>query len=301
MPKILITGSSGFLGKRILNSLNGNKVVRLGRSDRNEIICDLSLNIPQLPHVDLVIHNAGKAHTVPKNALESQAFFDVNLTGTFNLLKGLEKSGLPKYLVFVSSVSVYGLISGTEIHEDLELNALDAYGKSKIEAELLVKTWCKKNNVTYTILRLPLVVDSNPPGNLGSMIKGIKKGYYFNIGGGGAKKSMVLAIDVAKFILKAAEVGGTYNLTDGFNPTFNELSKHIASQIGKSFVPNLPYFFAKLLAKIGDFLGSSFPINSNKLAKITSPLTFDDTKAREVFGWNPIPVLEGFKLKLNDE
>jgi nucleoside-diphosphate-sugar epimerase len=144
---------------------------------------------------------------------------------------------------------------------------------------------------------LPLVVGENPPGNLGAMIRGIKIGYYFNIAGGNANKSMVLATDVAKFILKAAEKGGIYNLTDGQHPTFNELSKNIARKMGKSYVPNLPKLFAYILAKFGDHLGNKFPINSDKFLKITSTLTFDDNEARMAFGWNPSPVLDCFKIQ----
>ena len=204
-----------------------------------------------------------------------------------------------EHFVFISSVSVYGIIEGVNIKEESPLLAEDAYGKSKIDAEAIVQQWCDSHNVICTILRLPLVVGENPPGNLGAMIRGIKKGYYFNIAGGNAKKSMVLASDIAKFILKAAEVGGTYNLTDGIHPTFNELSNNISRQFSKSFVPNMPLFIANVLAKIGDILGNTFPINSNKLSKITSTLTFDDSKARAAFGWNPTPVLESFKLLEN--
>ena len=135
-----------------------------------------------------------------------------------------------------------------------------------------------------------------PPGNLGEMIKGIQNGYYFNIGGGKAKKSMVLAEDVAKSILKVAEIGGIYNLTDGYHPSFCELSINISFQLGKSRPRNLPLWLAKGLALIGDLLGAKTPFNSNKLHKITSDLTFDDSKAREAFGWNPTPVLEGFEI-----
>lgn len=205
-------------------------------------------------------------------------------------------SFLPKSFVYISSVSVYGLNNGMQINEDQLLLAQDAYGKSKIEAEIIVKEWCVKNNVKCTILRLPLVLGSNAPGNLGKMIHGIKKGYYFNISGGIAQKSMVLSSDIAKFILKAAEVGGTYNLTDGYNPNFKELSHLIAFQLNKKFVPNIPLFLAKLLAFVGDKIGPIFPINSNNLNKITSTLTFDDSKARKAFGWKPTAVLKGFNI-----
>jgi nucleoside-diphosphate-sugar epimerase len=128
------------------------------------------------------------------------------------------------------------------------------------------------------------------------MIKGIQKGYYFNIGGGKAKKSMVLSDDIAKSIIKVAEIGGIYNLTDGYHPSFAELSNTISMQLGKGKPVNMPLWLARLIAKFGDLLVSKAPLNTNKLKKITSDLTFDDRKAREVFGWNPTPVLEGFTI-----
>ena len=300
LKQVLLTGANGFLGNYI-NKFTSNfiNVFTLGRLNCF-INCDLSNSIPLLPEVNIVIHAAGKAHSVPKTSLEKQLFFEVNFNGTQNLLKGLELcKSLPKAFIFISSVAVYGRENGLNISEDAPLLAKDPYGLSKIQAENLIKEWCKKNNVICTILRLPLLVGANPPGNLGVMIRGIQKGYYFNIAGGNAKKSMVLASDIAKFILKAAEFGGTYNLTDGIHPTFNELSKNLSHQFGRSFVPNMPLFVANLLAKLGDLLGNSFPINSNKLSKITSTLTFDDSKARNAFGWKPTPVLEGFKIMID--
>ena len=291
---ILLTGSNGFLGKHLINNLPAETIKTLNRS-ASDYEVDLSINIPCFTdNFDTVIHNAGKAHIIPKSKEEVATFYNVNVLGTINLLKGLSNS-LPKRFVFISSVSVYGSIFGVNLNENCSLLAEDPYGKSKIDAEFVVNKWCEEHNVICTILRLPLIVGENPPGNLGSMIQGIKKGYYFNIAGGNAKKSMVLASDVAKFILRAAEVGGIYNLTDGIHPTFNDLSKSISRNLDKSFVPNMPLFIAKVIAKIGDIVGNAFPINSDKLSKITSTLTFNDSKARNAFGWNPTPVLEGFK------
>ena len=290
----MLTGSNGFLGKYLINNLPANIIKTLNRG-ASDYKVDLSINIPTFTdNFAIVIHNAGKAHIIPKSKEEIAAFYNVNVIGTQNLLKGL-KNNLPKQFVLISSVSVYGLIEGENIAENAALLANDPYGKSKIAAEFIVKKWCEEYNVTCTILRLPLVVGVNPPGNLGSMILGIKKGYYFNIAGGNAKKSMVLASDIAKVILKAAEVGGIYNLTDGIHPTFNDLSKSISRNLDKSFVPNMPLFIAKVIAKIGDIVGNPFPINSDKLSKLTSTLTFNDSKARNAFCWNPTPVLEGFK------
>ena len=45
------------------------------------------------------------------------------------------------------------------------------------------------------------------------------------------------------------------------------------------------------------FTVPDFTAFTNKLLKITSTLTFDDSKARMSFDWKPTPVLEGFKLQ----
>jgi len=295
--KILLTGASGFLGKTLIRSFRKYDVTALGRTS-SDIIHNLTSGIPDLPSCEIVLHAAGKAHSFAKTKAEKLDFFNVNFKGTANLLKGIERSPvLPKSFVFVSSVSVYGLDHGILIGETFPLNAKDPYGLSKIQAEQIIQDWCAKNSVICSILRLPLIAGPTPPGNLRSMVRGIKRGYYFNIAGGKAKKSIVLAEDIAKIIPKVAEVGGIYNLTDGYHPSFSELAELIAKQLGRSRPTNIPIWLAKLMARSGDILGSRAPINSDKLKKITSDLTFDDSKARLMLGWNPTPVLEGFKIK----
>lgn len=296
MMNILLTGSNGFLGKTIFNILKEeNTILSLSRNS-GDYKLNLEKHIPYFESpFDLVIHAAGKAHMTPKTENEKKQFHEVNVVGTENLLKGLKKIGAPKQFVFISSVSVYGQESGYNINEIHPLKAQDPYGLSKIKAELIVMEWCKKHKVLCTILRLPLVVGNNPPGNLGTMLRAIEKGYYFNIGGGQTQKSMVLAEDVASIIPKVASVGGIYNLTDGIHPDFNELSITIAKQKKKNKPLNLPLFIIKLIGYVGDIVGDSAPINSLKIKKITSDLTFDDSKARELLGWNPQSVLEYLK------
>jgi nucleoside-diphosphate-sugar epimerase len=296
---ILLTGASGFLGRLFLKNLTIDFNVKTLSKSAGDYIVTLDQCIPAFNETyNIVVHLAGLAHSITNNPVENELFHKVNVIGTQNLLEGLNKSGVPKSFVFISSVSVYGLDSGTGFDEYSNLKAIDPYGKSKIEAERIICNWCKQHNVVCTILRLPLVVGNNPSGNLGAMIKGIKKGYYFNIGGGTAKKSMVLAEDVAKIITEVAKIGGIYNLTDGYHPTFAEISNTISIQLGKEKPMNIPFWLANIMAKFGDLLGGKAPLNRNKLKKITSDLTFDDSKAREAFGWNPAPVLEGFKINL---
>jgi nucleoside-diphosphate-sugar epimerase len=294
MKNVLITGTSGFLGQTLTNFLKVDYTIfELSKPDMLNSI-RLDKEVPAFSQAfDMVVHSAGKAHSIPKNEIERNKFFEVNVKGTENLLRGLALAGIPKQFVFISSVAVYGKEYGDSITENEKLKAKDPYGLSKIQAEQIVMDWCNKNKVVCTILRLPLLVGKNPPGNLGEMLKGIKKGFYYNIGGGKAKKSMVLAEDVSRFIPIIAPVGGTYNLTDGVHPSFSALSHAIA----KKKINNLPLSVAKIMGYLGDIIGEKAPINSLKIKKITSDLTFDDAKAREL-GWSPQPVLE--YLKNND-
>ncbi len=298
---ILLTGANGFLGKYIFSEIiKTDQVLTLGRKNAS-IVCDLSSHQFKIDqHIDIVIHCAGLAHVFNYDKCTDDRFYSTNVVGTNNLLLSLEKSNcLPKYFLYISSVSVYGLSNGENIDESNPLLAKDSYGRSKIEAELIIIKWCNENNIICTILRLPLIVGENPPGNLGSMIIGIRRGYYFNIAGGNARKSMVLAEDIAKYIKIISKIGGIYNLTDGIHPSFKDLSLYISKFYNVKFIPNIPLFLAKLFANIGDKFGPDFPINNNKLKKINSTLTFDDSKARLAFGWNPNPVINGFKLNRN--
>jgi nucleoside-diphosphate-sugar epimerase len=291
---LLITGSTGFFGKEIIRVLKDSYLIyELSKPDSLNNI-RLEKEVPMFSKAfDMVVHSAGKAHSIIKNETDKNKFFEVNVKGTENLLKGLALAGVPKQFVFISSVAVYGREEGTNITENEKLQAKDPYGLSKIQAEQVVTDWCNINKVVCTVLRLPLLVGKNPPGNLGAMLNAIQKGYYFNVGGGKAKKSMVLVEDVARFIPIIAPVGGIYNLTDGEHPSFVDLSHAIA----KNKIFNLSLFIAKIMGYLGDFLGDKAPINSLKVKKITSNLIFDDSKARSS-GWKSQSVLE--YLKTND-
>lgn len=293
--KTLLTGASGFLGHYLKKELHKD-LITLGRSSSNSIVCSLDEEIPDLPPVDLVVHNAGWAHRIPNSPEEESKFYQVNLFGTKNLLLGLERTGvLPKAIVFISTVAVYGLETGNYISERTELKPQTPYAKSKHEAELLLQAWASSKGVNLTILRLPLVAGAkNTPGNLGAMIRGIKNGYYFKIGNGSAKKSIVLASDVASLVPTLFTKKGVYNLTDGSHPTISQLEEYLGQFYGKK-IKRIPGWILKIAVYLGDRI-SLIPINSYRLSKLSDSLTFDDSKARKEIGWNPLPVIGNLDL-----
>ena len=298
MKKLLFTGASGFLGYNIRPILEKTYDVHtIGLTDDDDIKINMAKEVPPInTHYDVVLHAAGKAHTVPKTEAEKQVFYDVNYTGTVHLCEALEKVGVPRALVFISTVAVYGCDSGEMITENHPLNGDTPYAKSKIMAEKYLTDWCAKNGVVLGILRPSLLAGKNAPGNLGAMVKGIQKGYYMHIAGGKVKKSILMAEDIARIMPKLIERGGIYNVCDTYQPTFGEIAQSVAKQLGGKHVINIPYWMAFCMAKVGDLMGSRAPINSLKLKKITESLTFDNAKARKELGWEPLDVLTNYKI-----
>jgi nucleoside-diphosphate-sugar epimerase len=299
MSKLLFTGASGFLGTNLKPLLrNEYEVKTLGLMDGDDYKVNIANSAPDIDICfDVVLHAAGKAHTVPKSEEEKKLFFDINYQGTVNLCKALEKSGLPKAFIFISTVAVYGLETGENITEDHPLNGDTPYALSKIRAEEFLADWCAQNNITLAIIRPSLIAGPNPPGNLGAMIKGIKTGAYLSIAGGKARKSVLMVQDIARLLPALIDKGGIYNVCDDLQPTFRELELLIAKQLGKRPPISIPYWIAKSMALAGDLLGKRAPFNSCKLSKITQTLTFSNEKAKRVLGWQPINVINHFKIK----
>lgn len=297
MEKLLFTGGTGFLGHNIKPILDKNyQVTTIGISNEDNIKANFVNNVPLLPkQYDIILHAAGKAHIYPKTPEEIQAFYDVNYKGTVNLCKALENSGVPKAFIFISTSAVYGIDNGNYVTEDYPLKGSSPYAKSKIMAEEFLTEWCKKNNVILSILRPSLIAGYNAPGNLGAMVKGIKTGAYLSIAHGKARKSLLMAQDIANLVPVLEDKGGIYNICDNDHPSFGELESLIALQLGKRKPISIPYWFAKFLALIGDVIGK-FPINSARLSKIVISDTISSKKAQKELGWIPMSTLKNYKI-----
>lgn len=298
MEKLLFTGGTGFLGKNIMPILTQKyEVTTCGITPEDMIMANLASEVPVLSeHYDVVLHACGKAHVVPKTEAEKQAFYDVNYQGTVNLCAALEKVGVPRSLVFISTVAVYGCEFGDKIDEYHALNGNSPYAKSKIMAEQFLTKWCLDHQVKLGILRPSLLAGKDAPGNLGAMVNGIRKGFYMNIAGGKVVKSILMAEDIARLLPLLEEKGGIYNVCDTRQPSFGEISESVARQLGKSKPISIPYWIALCMAKVGDLLGNKAPINSYKLEKMTKSLTFSNEKARIELDWKPLDVLTNYKI-----
>lgn len=293
MDKLLITGSNGFLGRQLYDYFSKNfEIYTLSNliDDKNKqkhFDVDLVNSVPNFTDLDfnLVIHAAGLAHFIPKTESDSKKFFDVNYEGTKRLIEGLSNANIPKYFVFISTVSVYGCSSGDEISENTELQATDPYGKSKIFAEEYLTSWAIKNNVILTILRPTLIFGASAPGNLFAMENAIKKGYYFSIGKGDAKRSSIHIADIGPVIKTLYLCGGVYNLCSDEKLKIRDFENYFKLKLGKKYLLKIPISISLILAQIGNlielFTKREFIFSVAKFKKLTSNLTFSNDKIKK--------------------
>jgi UDP-glucuronate 4-epimerase len=164
---ILVTGGAGFIGSNLIDQLlvSGHSVICIDNFDpfydkktktenlnnaqkhpdfvfiegdiRNQ--ADLEKSFCLRP-IDLVIHLAAKAG-VRQSIDDPVSFYDVNLTGTLNVLEIMRKFGT-KRMIFASSSSVYGNNPKTPFSEyDPVDNPISPYAASKKAGELLCHTY----------------------------------------------------------------------------------------------------------------------------------------------------------------
>jgi nucleoside-diphosphate-sugar epimerase len=287
---ILITGSSGFLGKNLMYHFKKNNISvdTIGRHE-SDFLCNLESNsINLFKTYDLVIHCAGIAH-VDSN---SPSHITKNVSILNNLISCFYIK--PKKFIFISSVSVYGCNEGLNIKENCQLKPKDNYGKSKLICENIISDWCVKEGVILTILRLPLIIGNYPVGNFKKMLNGIKYSSYFNINSGTAKRSMILVTDIYDIIIPISNIGGIYNMSDNNDPSYFDLSRIIA-KLYKKKIYNLPYPFSFILAIMSSFFFPLIPFNVSIYRKMTQSLTFNSEKIQNTLNWQPNSVLNSIE------
>lgn len=146
--RVLITGIQGFTGQYMANELqaNGYHVIGLGSQpgDGDYHQVDL-LDIVGMRNVlaqlqpDVIIHLAALAFVAHGDA---NAFYQVNLTGTRNLLEAIAASGKkPDCVLLASSANVYGNTETGLICETTAVAPVNDYAVSKLAMEFMARLW----------------------------------------------------------------------------------------------------------------------------------------------------------------
>ena len=164
MKKILITGSNSYVGtnveKWLMKEPDKYYVETLDMKDPNWKEFDFS-------KFDVVFHVAGIAH-IKETKKNHDLFFKINSDLVIDTANIAKKHAI-KQFIFMSSMSVYGIVCG-EIKRDNVENPVSSYGKSKLDAENKLKD-LEDDTFKITILRPPLIYGRYCPGNFSKLAK----------------------------------------------------------------------------------------------------------------------------------
>ena len=111
-------------------------------------------------------------------------YYDVNVQGTKNVLAAMDKAGV-KNIIFTSSVAVYGL-NKKNPNEEHAADPFNHYGKSKWQAEEVLREWYRKDAETksLTIIRPTVIFGERNRGNVYNLLKQIASGNFLMVGKG---------------------------------------------------------------------------------------------------------------------
>ena len=205
----LLTGSSGFIGTRLLNAINDNLVL-LSRNKNTSfptIICDFEKD--EIPpdtflSIDVVIHLAGISHDLGDASKIEKLYRKVNVDASVKLAALAAKNNVKRF-IFISSVKASGIDSSrVSLNEDFQVDPEGIYGKTKREAELTLLELTKKSDMEVSIIRPSLVYGPNVKGNLKLMLNGIQKGWFPPMPETCNQKSMIHVDDLVRAILFVA-------------------------------------------------------------------------------------------------
>ena len=252
---VLITGSTGFIGKRLVNKLqaSGQQLRVISRYPVPGIetyIADLKeSNIPAeaLSGVDTIFHLAGFAHDFRNASKTKDIYYSINVASTIQLAE-LAIQHKVKNFIFVSSVKAGGVPSyGQCMKEDDQGEPVGDYGRTKRDAELnLLKIAGKRMHVS--IIRSSLVYGPNVKGNLKMMLSGVSKGWFPPIPETGNRRSMIHVDDLVRALLfvKGNNLanGEIFNATDGTPYSSREIYDAICVALSKPIPKwSVPKFF----------------------------------------------------------
>ena len=306
MPKILVTGASGFVGKSLTAELfrQGYAIGAAVRSTKSQINYAEVVVVGEidgktdwtnaLRSVDVVIHLAARVHVMNEHFANPLAEFrKVNVDGTQQLAESAANAGVKRF-VYVSSVKVNGQQTGLSPFTELDIpNPQDPYGVSKLEAEQALHKISAETNLEVVIVRSPLVYGSGVKGNFTQMMKVLDRGVPLPLAAVRNLRSLVYIENLVSALILCSThpnaAGKTYLVSDGEDVSTAELLRQVGEAMGQparlfSCSPTLLRLAGRLIGK------------SEQLDRLLGSLQVDSSKIRREFGWvPPVSFAEGIK------
>ena len=298
----LVTGGSGFIGKRLVRDLQRAEqslriLSRRSGVAENIIQGDL-INRDFLSQavsgISRVFHCAGYAHAFSSFSGEDSALhWQVNFEGTRNLLNAAGEAGVKRF-VFLSSLKAMAEPGNAVVDENLVGAPETAYGQAKLAAEAAVLEAGKRYGMHVVNLRLAMVYGFGGRGNLERMGRLVGRGVFPPLPETGNHRSLVHVDDVVAAMRLVANDdranGRTYIVAGQEAPSGRQLYDALRDASG---MPPcrwaVPEAALRLVARIGDGLElvtrRRLPLDSEALERLLGSAWYSSALIERELGW----------------
>ena len=289
MPRILITGSEGFVGKETVRQLleHGLDVYTLDIKGEGKKHLKADINSQEAREYisnlmpEVVIHLAAQ---VDVQFSLSNPFSDMtsNILGTLNVLDAGIKAGIKEFIFVGSGGAIYSSDNSMPVTEDGKLLPVSPYGVSKLAAENYVRVIAELNNIGWTSLAL-----SNCYGKVSTHPRGVIFEFFRRIDSG--ESPVINGIDVTRDFIHVSDVASAVMASIG-NPTNCRLNISSNTEIS----------LGELFAKVAQILDSDVkPVVNPPREGDVLKSRLDNRKALKMLKWEPkIGIDEGLNENL---
>ncbi len=298
--RILLTGASGFVGRALAARLLADPALTLRAAYRHvpamtpagmsvcavgELGADTDWRAA-VEAVDVVLHCAARAHVMRETEADpAAAFRQANTDGTLALARAAARAGCRRF-VFLSSVKVNGEASaaGRPLRADDAPAPCDAYGRSKLEAEIGLRALAAETGLEVVILRPPLVYGPGVKGNFLAMMRAVHRGVPLPLGATRNRRSLIALDNLVDLIVSCAThpaaAGQVFLASDGEDLSTDELLRRTGRALGHP-ARLVPVPLALLRA------GAALCGRRELFRRLCGSLQVDIEHTQRVLGWHP--------------
>jgi nucleoside-diphosphate-sugar epimerase len=321
--KVLVTGSTGFIGKHLLQAL-------LDEGYDARVLARSTSTPPAYPHCDVITGDLTEP-TVAQTAVQDvdavyhlaairdrwgvpyEDYYAINVEGTRALLDAAVENDAQ--FIYCSSVGVLGYPSMLGIDEGFPYRPEDGkynYHQTKVLAEKLVQDYVRLGKLPAVIVR-PVITygPGDEYGMVTKLMKMVSSGRYLQIGNGRNHVHLAYVSDTVRGIIQAgtfSQMNGQAYILPGTRPiTMNELLSHVCTILGREVprwhVPLAPARYAAwmfeslftLQRRLGlNVLGEGPFLTRDKIDTLTINRGFNGSRAASDLDYCPrVDYVEG--------
>jgi UDP-glucose 4-epimerase len=302
--KVLVTGAHGFIGRALCRHLSGTGVACVG-AVRAPGPDDFGANAVAvgdfaaadwdgvLEGVDAIVHLAGRAHVVDaRAAADPTPYVVANVHVTRRLCDAAARAKVRR-IVLASSVKVYGesTLQGKPFRAGDPEAPVDAYARSKAEAERVLWLACAGSALDGVVLRLPLTYGAGVKGNFLTLMDALAAGRKLPLAGFANRRSLLNVGNAVSAIGAALTVpalaGQTLPIADRESVSTSELAERLGKALG---VPARLFHLPASVLRSGAALAGKRAV----AARLLDSLEVDSQRFCDLAGWSqPCALDEG--------